>query len=183
MDYSGNPFSALTLIAAPAVLTNASSVLVMSTSNRLARTIDRSRELTTRLEIMSAPTTEGTEPAPLTPEEKEQEALDLRELQAVEQRTLLLVRALQRFYVALSGFAASAFVSIIGAVIVTGLPAFLVKTIEVLAVLVGVAAVFSVISGALILVRETRIAVAIVQERSNFLKARIERRLATPSVS
>jgi hypothetical protein len=33
----GSPFAALSLIAAPAILTNAASLLVMSTSNRLAR--------------------------------------------------------------------------------------------------------------------------------------------------
>ena len=32
-----NPFAALSLIVAPVILTNASSVLAMSTSNRLAR--------------------------------------------------------------------------------------------------------------------------------------------------
>jgi hypothetical protein len=33
-DASGTPFAALSLIVAPAILTNASSVLAMSTSNR-----------------------------------------------------------------------------------------------------------------------------------------------------
>ena len=36
-----NPFTVLTFIAAPAVLTNASSVLALGTSNRFARVIDR----------------------------------------------------------------------------------------------------------------------------------------------
>ena len=38
---SDNPFTSLSLIAAPAVLTNASSVLALGTSNRFARAIDR----------------------------------------------------------------------------------------------------------------------------------------------
>lgn len=45
-----NPFAILSLIVAPAILTNASSVLIMSTSNRLARTVDRARELSKQLE-------------------------------------------------------------------------------------------------------------------------------------
>ena len=49
-DLSQNPFALLSLIAAPAVLTNAASVLVMSTSNRLARVDDQARELAKRLE-------------------------------------------------------------------------------------------------------------------------------------
>jgi len=38
---SDNPFASLSLIAAPAVLTNASSVLALGTSNRFARAIER----------------------------------------------------------------------------------------------------------------------------------------------
>jgi hypothetical protein len=41
MDPPANPFAALSLIVAPAILTNASAVLAMSTSNRLARAVDR----------------------------------------------------------------------------------------------------------------------------------------------
>ena len=42
---TGNPFAALTTIVAPAVLTNACSVLCLGTSNRIARVVDRSREV------------------------------------------------------------------------------------------------------------------------------------------
>jgi hypothetical protein len=45
MNPQTNPFAVLSLIVAPAVLTNACSVLVLSTSNRLARATDRVREL------------------------------------------------------------------------------------------------------------------------------------------
>ena len=40
-----SPFAALTFIAAPALLTNASSVLALSTINRMLRTRDRMHEL------------------------------------------------------------------------------------------------------------------------------------------
>ena len=40
-----SPFAVLTLIAAPAVFTNASSVLALGTGNRLARVVDRTRAL------------------------------------------------------------------------------------------------------------------------------------------
>ena len=45
-----NPFAALTFIAAPALLTNTSSLLLLGTSNRLARAVDRVRALTAHLE-------------------------------------------------------------------------------------------------------------------------------------
>src|SRR5258708_36629341 len=44
-----NPFAVLTLIAAPAVFTNASSVLSLGTGNRLARGVDRTRQLAREL--------------------------------------------------------------------------------------------------------------------------------------
>src|SRR5581483_5599719 len=48
--FSQNPFALLTLIAAPAILTNATSVLALSTSNRFLRANERMRDLTTQLE-------------------------------------------------------------------------------------------------------------------------------------
>jgi len=49
-DLSQNPFALLSLIAAPAVLTNAASVLVMSTTNRFLRASERMRALAVRVE-------------------------------------------------------------------------------------------------------------------------------------
>ncbi len=172
MDYAANPFTALSLIAAPAVLTNACSVLVMSTSNRLARTIDRARELTRQLEAKHAAPDAGS-----VPSEDAQDALALRELQYAEKRALMLVRALQRFYFALSGFAGSAFLSILGAVIVTSLPSAVAKAFEVIAVLVGVGAVAAVVSGGLLLVHETRIALITLHEQSGHIQAKFAHHL------
>jgi hypothetical protein len=45
---SSNLFALLTLIVAPAVLTNASSVLGLNTANRFGRIVDRSRSWSTR---------------------------------------------------------------------------------------------------------------------------------------
>jgi hypothetical protein len=46
MDPAINPLNALTFIVAPAILTNASSVMTMGISNRFARAVDRVRMLT-----------------------------------------------------------------------------------------------------------------------------------------
>ena len=42
---SDSPLAILTFIAAPAVFTNAASVLALGTGNRLARVVDRTRQL------------------------------------------------------------------------------------------------------------------------------------------
>src|SRR6187402_3001817 len=88
-----NPFTLLSLIAAPAVLTNAASLLVLSTSNRFARAVDRARSLSAQL--ASATATDD----PLTPTR-------LRQLHRTERRSLMLVRALQNYYLSIGSFAA-----------------------------------------------------------------------------
>jgi len=160
---ASNPFAALSLIVAPAILTNASSVLIMSTSNRLARAADRARSISTELES-------GVE---MTSERVEEQ---LRELTAAEQRSILLVRALRCFYGALGGFACAAFVSLLGA-IVTGEKANLASQIlEIVAVAAGFVAVGNLVLGSAILLKETRIAVTILQERATHLRQEAEER-------
>ena len=105
-----NPFAALSLIVAPAILTNASSVLTMSTSNRLARAVDRARELSRQLEAA-----EGAG-GPHSGEEAREFERRLNEMSATEQRAIMLLHVLQSFYVALGGFATATFASLLGAV-------------------------------------------------------------------
>jgi uncharacterized protein DUF2721 len=45
-----NPFATLSLVVAPAILTNVCSVLVSSTSARFARAVDRARDLARQLD-------------------------------------------------------------------------------------------------------------------------------------
>src|SRR5258708_34699911 len=98
-----NPFGILTFIVAPAILTNASSVMALNTSNRFARAIDRARALSSQVE--------GRENDP-DPEI----ALRIRQLWYAERRGLLLVRALTAFYLSVGSFAAASLVSLLGAV-------------------------------------------------------------------
>ena len=92
-----NAFQLLTFIAAPALLTNASSVLVLSTSNRFARSIDRVRLLASQ------------DPATLRE----------YELPLVTRRVLMLNRALTAFYTAVSSFAIGTLSELIGGGIAT----------------------------------------------------------------
>ena len=160
IDLGGNPFAILSFIVAPAILTNASSVLAMSTSNRLARAVDRGRELTKQLEA----------PAGDSPAETDRR---LRELSAAEQRALMLIRALQSFYTALGAFAAAALLSILGAAAVSFGASGSTPVFEVLAIVSGVLAVGSLVHGSSLLVRETRIAVQVMRERAEALRARL----------
>ena len=159
MDPPVNPFAVLSLIVAPAVLTNASSVLVMSTSNRLARAVDRARELSKQLEEAGA----------LTSSEAVRR---LRELAATEQRSLMLLVALRSFYVALGSFASAALVSLLGAVLVLMGAGGPVRVLEVGGVVAGLLAVSALVHGSVVLVRETRLVVQVLQECAASIHAR-----------
>jgi hypothetical protein len=156
-----NPFAVLSLIVAPAVLTNAASVLAMSTSNRLARAVDRARELAKQLEES------GTLAGPVATRR-------LHELTVTESRTLMLVSALRSEYIALGGFAAATLVSLLGAVMVPLEAPRAVRVLEIAGVSAGLVAVGALVHGSVVLVRETRAVVQLLQERSAGLHARAE---------
>ena len=153
-----NPFAVLSLIAAPAILTNACSVLATSTGNRLARAADRARELSKQLEEAGGLA---------TPEADRR----LRELVMTEQRTLQLLAALRSIYLALGSFAFATLISLIGAVLVPLDTGVLIRTLEAIAVVAGIVAVSALVYGSTLLVRETRLAVQVLHERAENVRA------------
>jgi uncharacterized protein DUF2721 len=165
VDPQANPFAAFSLIVAPAILTNASSVLAMSTSNRLARAVDRARDLARQLEAL-----EG-EAESAAADRKPFERL-LGELTATEQRTTMLLHVLQSFYLALGGFASSTLAALLGAVLARFNSGPVLLLLEVVAVAAGTVGVAALVRGSVILVRETAIAVRVISERAASVRAR-----------
>jgi hypothetical protein len=157
-----NPFAALSLIVAPAILTNACSVLIMSTSNRFARTVDRSRELARELDQSDDFTSETG-------------VRRLRELGMAEERSLLLLSAMRSAYVALSAFATATLLSLLGAVLVPAGQTTPLKVVEGLAILAGMLAVGALVNASILLVRETRLTVVVLRERAAGLRFRATR--------
>jgi Protein of unknown function (DUF2721) len=164
MDPQANPFAAFSLIVAPAILTNAASVLAMSTSNRLARAVDRARELSRQLE--------GAQPEDADRTRRSDWERRFQELAVQEQRTTMLLRVLQSFYFALGGFASSTLAALLGAVLTRFGVGMLVMVFEFAAVAGGAIGVASLVRGSLLLVHETGIAVQIVSERAARVRAR-----------
>src|ERR671936_14286 len=103
--WGSNPFQVLTFIVAPAILTNASSVMALATSNRFARTVDRTRALYAQVK--------GGEGDP-------GRAHRQRQLDFAVRRVRRLVRALTAFYLSVGSFAATSLVSLLGAVFSVG---------------------------------------------------------------
>ena len=156
----GNPLAILTFIAAPAVLTNAASLLALGTSNRFARNVDRSRTL---IRLLADPAA--------TPAEVE---MYRRLLGWLERRMEMLMSAMSLLYFAIGCFAAGCLTSLLGAVVApTDHPWVLNVTLAV-ALATGVAGLAGLVYGGVLLVRETRLALATIREEMRFHKSRFD---------
>jgi hypothetical protein len=90
--------SAVGFIGAPALLTNATSVLLLSTANRLARSVARAREL-----------------AATAADDNKEKVLTLNsQLRMAQRRVLLTVWAMGLLYLGLSSFAAATLIAFVG---------------------------------------------------------------------
>ena len=163
MDPQLNPFAVLSSIVAPAMLTSATSILAMSTSNRLARAVDRARELSKQLEAA------GDLASP-------EATRRLKELSDAERRSLMLIRSLQMFYVALGCFASAALASLFGAMLHMFAGTTFVRVFAGVGVIAALVAVGALVYGCSLLVRETHLAVKVLHERANDIRARAAKR-------
>jgi hypothetical protein len=157
-----SPFAVLTAVVAPAILTNACSVLSLGTGNRIARVVDRTRAIVHELGSMTAD----------SPEYEWRS----RHLELLHTRGNLLIKALRLFYASLGGFAASALLSVIGASLVYYDFHLAFQTCAVIALVVGVLAVTGAVTGCVFMVRETTLAVASVNEEVGLAAQRFGRR-------
>lgn len=165
MEFPANPLAILTFISAPAVLTNASCVLLFGTGNRYGRAIDRMHALAELVESGSGL-------------EEEELHLRIRQLESGETRTLLIVRALTCFYTAVAGFVASTLVSLVGAVLVSSRIERGVSLSLSSAFLAGTVGVAAMITGAVMLARETTFSFRVLREEKEFLAGRVRERVA-----
>ena len=149
---ANNPFAVLTAIVAPAILTNACSVLALGTSNRLGRVVDRTRVVASDI-AASAPGSEGF--------------LEWNsQLRALEIRVHMLLRALRLFYAALGLFASSALISVAGSMAAYYGQRLLFQLGAFLAVVTGGSAVVGLSAGCFTMVNETRLAVKSLGEEA-----------------
>ena len=153
----------LSFIVAPAVLTNASSILVLSTGNRLARAVDRIRMIGADLEQPAAGDDGIT-------------ALRLKELDGSERRALMLLNSLRCFYASLGSFALSAITALLGATLAEAGLERVATVLDLVALGAGFVAVAGLVAGCTLLLRETRIAVRLVSEEAALLRNRFARR-------
>jgi len=158
-----NPFAILSLIAAPAVLTNATSVLALSTSNRFLRAGERLRAVTQEYEKATLP---------------EDRNWRLVHIGRIEEQALLLLHALRRVYVALGSFVSASLVSILGAAFAARQVHPLDFMMMVLALMIGFVGALALVWGCVNLFRATKLSMLNISEEAAMIRARAEARKA-----
>ncbi len=154
--FPDNPFTVFTFIAAPAVLTNASALSSLTTSNRLARAVDRARALVNHL-------------ADPTVKDDPRRSFHIREVEVARQRAVLMIRAMGFFQLACGAFAAATLIALFGAVFAL-VNANVFREVSLLATLIcTVVAVSGLVAGSFLLVRESRMAYTILREESVYV--------------
>ena len=138
-----NPFVVLSYVGGPALLTNATGLFILSTSNRFARAVDRARYLAERL---------SGEGGPLRSHFR-------LEMPEVQRRVLLMGRALACFYIAASAFAIATLASIGAAVLTQEVQGGMIRAVYGLSLTCGGIGFCVFIAGAALLSIESRTAV------------------------
>jgi hypothetical protein len=157
-----SPFAALTMIVAPAMLTNASCVLAMSTINRMLRTRERMRELLKESQDENKPADES--------------ARVERQVDRVERQATLLMGALAAIYVALGSFALATLVSLLGAAFVSVANQILFRVLGGVGFTLGVVGVSGLVLGCARLFHATQLSLANIREEAQQIRQRREKR-------
>ena len=152
MAVDTNPFVVLSYVSGPALLTNATSLLLLSTTNRFARSIDRSRYLTA---LLGRPS-------------QEHGILEVEadELRTVGRRIRLIGLAISGFYLAAAMFALATVTSILGAVLAQSVGGPALDILVAFAVFLGGVGFAAFVTAAFALVVETRITMGSLAKES-----------------
>jgi hypothetical protein len=161
-----SPFAALTMIVAPAMLTNASCVLAMSTINRMLRTRERMRELLAESEQENRAASDVERAA--------------RQVDRVERQATLLMGAVASIYVALGSFALATLVSLLGAVFVSFPEQWLFRVFGAIGFTLGVIGVTGLVFGCARLFHATRLSLLNIREEGEVIRERRRQRALTP---
>lgn len=171
------PFAALTFIAAPALLTNASSVLALSTINRMLRTRDSMRELLAQSAAPPAPRDGAFAPAEHAPDRL------VHQVNRVERQATLLLGALHAIYVALAAFASATLVTLLGAGLAPLIGGFWPGVFGGIGVVLGFAGVGGLVFGCTKLFSATRLSLMNIREEADIIRQRQAARIAGESAA
>jgi len=139
-----NPFSVLSYIVAPALLTNTTALLLMGTINRFSRAVDRARAVAERV-------TKGGDM------DAELDRLTETELEICRRRVNIIRNAMTAFYTATACLALATLVSLVGALLSPVSSALVLDVALGISAAFGVAGVAAIVFGSATLVGESRL--------------------------
>jgi hypothetical protein len=157
-ELTHSPFAVLTFIVAPALLTNASSVLAMSTINRMLRTRDRMQELFAKSETGGLPSTDA--------------ARMVDQVNRVEKQAILLLRALRLIYVALAAFSGATLVTLLGAALASVGGQLLFRGLGGLGLILGFVGLGGLVLGSASLFQATQLSLINIREEARLIRER-----------
>ncbi len=160
MPELSNPLSILGAMITPAVLISACGALILSTSTRLGRVVDRVRALTDRFEELA----EGHEELALG---QERRAAIFDQLDKLTSRARILQRSMTVFYIALGLFVATSVA--IGSVAFVSVRYTSLQFLLVLPVILGLSGASFLFYGSVILIFEARLAHSSIRSEMDFL--------------
>ena len=145
----------LTAMITPAVLISACGSMILSTSARLGRVVDRVRALSDRLEEMGAKEEQG-------PSQTERQALIFQQLDKLTSRARILQRCMVTFYLSLGLFVATSVA--IGVIPFTGNQRY-----NMIPVGLGLAGACFLFYGSVLLILEARLALSTIHAEMDFI--------------
>src|SRR5207253_7083652 len=160
MDGLNSSLAVLTAMITPAVLISASGMMILSTSTRLGRVVDRVRSLSDRLRLLT-----NEEAGEFFDEER---AMLYDQLDKLTSRSRLLQRALTTFYLAVGIFVATS--------VAIGVVAFFSAHAAWVPVVMGLAGAMFLFYGSILLAFEARLALSTTHAEMDFIW-RITRRV------
>lgn len=152
MDALSSSLAVLTAMITPAVLISASGTMILSTSTRLGRVVDRVRSLSDRLQELSNEEVPGEFA-------EEKRAMFYNQLDT--SRSRLLQRALTTFYVAVGVFVATS--------VAIGVVSFSGSRFSWVPVAMGLIGAFFLFYGSMLLIFEARLALSTTHAEMDFI--------------
>jgi hypothetical protein len=149
---SSSAIAVLTAMITPAVLISACGSMILSTSSRLGRVVDRVRALSDRWE-------EDKEERPAVSPERQ--AVIFEQLDKLTSRARLLQRSMVAFYLALGMFVATS--------VAIGVMAFTNPRYNIIPVILGLAGACFLFYGSMLLIFEARLALTTIHLEMDFI--------------
>ncbi|MCA1613318.1 MAG: DUF2721 domain-containing protein [Acidobacteria bacterium] len=162
MDAFSQSVAVLTAMITPAVLISACGALILSTSTRLGRVVDRVRALSEKLEELA----EGNEELALV---EDRRAVIYDQLDKLSSRARILQRSMSVFYMALCLFVATS--------VSLGAVAFAGPRLSLLPVVAGLVGASFLFYGTVFLIFEARLALSTIRAEMDFV-GRLSRHFA-----